>query len=115
MIDFSVDSSAIVFNHIDQVGLNQLQGIEDSDSTFKTLVSVLETPNEQDTTFKEHAVDGKFQLTDSSLVFTPVLPFVKGRDYLVITHLNSKFGDIKDALRGELSTGIMPLQQVLTR
>lgn len=115
LIDFSTDSSSIVFSHIDRAGITRLQGAGANDSIFNNLVSIIEMPTELDTTFKEHAIEGGFLLTDSNLVFTPVVPFIKGRDYLVITYLNSKFGDIKDALKGELSTGIKPLQQVLTR
>ncbi|MFA4867313.1 MAG: hypothetical protein WC623_03895 [Pedobacter sp.] len=115
LIDFSADSSSIVFNHIDRVGLNQLQEFGADDSTFKSLVSILEMPGVLDTTFKEHAINGKFQLTDSNLVFIPERSFVKGREYLVITHLNSKFGDLKALLKGELSTGVRPLQKALSR
>ena len=115
LIDFSTDSSSIVFKGIDQAGLTSIQGAESSDSVFNKLVSVLETPSEGDTAFKESVVDGHFKLTDSNLVFIPELPLVKGRNYLVITYLNSKFGDIKALLKGELSTGVRPLQQELSR
>lgn len=115
MIDFSTDSSSIVFSNIDRAGITRLQGVGASDSTFNNLVSIIEMPTELDTTFKENAIEGSFLLTDSNLVFSPVVPFVKGRDYLVITYLNSKFGDIKDVLKGELSTRISPLQQELRR
>lgn len=115
LIDFSTDSSSIVFKGIDQAGLTSIQGAESSDSVFNKLVSVLETPSEGDTAFKESAIDGHFKLTDSNLVFIPELPLIKGRNYLVITYLNSKFGDIKALLKGELSTGVRPLQQELQR
>jgi hypothetical protein len=115
LIDFSADSSSIVFNHIDRVGLNQLQELGVEDSTFKSLVSILEIPGELDTTFKEHVIDGDFQLTGSNLVFIPEEPFVKGREYLVITHLNSKFGDVWMLLRSELKTNVQPLQKTLIR
>ncbi|MNH44470.1 hypothetical protein D3C79_1066460 [compost metagenome] len=72
-------------------------------------------PGELDTMFKERPVEGKFQLSDSNLVFIPERSFVKGREYLVITHLNSKFGDMKALLKGELSTGVRPLQKALSR
>ncbi|MEQ7798425.1 hypothetical protein ABDJ41_01330 [Pedobacter sp. ASV1-7] len=115
LIDFSADSSSIVFNHIDRVGLNQLKEDDADNSVFKSLVSILEIPTELDTTFKEHNINGKFKLTDSNLIFIPEQPFVKGREYLVITHLNSKFGDISMLLKAELKTGVKPLQKTLIR
>lgn len=114
-IGFSADSSAIVFNNIDQAGLLQLQSLEGNDTTLNSLVSVLETPSEHDSTLKEAPVDGKIMVTDSCLVFTPSSPFVKGRDYLVITHLNSRFGSIKDLMKDEVANRIRPKQQLLTR
>lgn len=114
-IGFSADSSAIVFNNIDQVGLLHLQSLEDNDTTLNSLVSVLETPSERDSTLKEAPVAGKIVVTDSCLVFTPFNPFVKGRDYLVITHLNSRFGSIKDVLKDEVVNRVRPQQQLLTR
>ena len=115
LIDFSADSSSIVFSHIDRAGLNQLQELGADDSTFKSLVSILEMPGELDTTFKEQAINGKFRLTDSNLVFIPERSFVKRREYLVITYLNSKFGDVGMILRAELKTSVQPLQKALIR
>lgn len=115
LIGFSSDSTSIVFQHIDQPGLLQLQSLKDSSSTFNNLVSVVESPSEGDTTFKERAVEGRFELTDSNLVFIPVQPFLKGRDYLVITHLNARFGELKDLLNAGLRPRVKPLQKVLAR
>jgi hypothetical protein len=115
LIGFNADSTAIVFNQIDQRGLLQLQQLPQGDTALSALFSVLQTPSEKDTTFKESPVQGKIKLSDSNLVFIPALPFVKGRDYLVITHLNARFGDMKALLRGELKPRIKPYQQVLTR
>lgn len=115
LIGFSADSSAIVLTRIDLAGLRQLQASGSNDSTFKTLVSVLETPNEQDTAFQEKTLEGKFKITDTALVFIPIAPFVKGRDYLVITHLNTRFGDVKTLLKGDLKPGVQPQQKLLTR
>ncbi|WP_316816883.1 hypothetical protein [Pedobacter nyackensis] len=115
LIGFSADSSAIVFNDIDQAGLLQLQNLEGNDTTLNSLVSVLQTPSERDSTIKESPVDGKILVTDSCIVFTPSVPFLKGRDYLVITHLNTRFGSIKDLLKDEVVNRVRPQQQLLTR
>ncbi|MNL34086.1 hypothetical protein D3C87_1560330 [compost metagenome] len=115
MIGFSADSSAIVFNHIDQSGLLQLQTGQNADSLLHTLVSVLETPSENDATLKESHVEGRFKLSDTNLVFIPARPFVRGRDYLVITHLNTRFGQLKDVLNGGLNNRIKPVSKLLAR
>lgn len=115
LIGFSADSTSIVLNHIDQTGLLQLQTLKNGGAALNNLVSVLQTPSERDSMFKELPIDGKVMVTDSNLVFIPSHPFVKGRDYLVITHLNAKFGNTKDLLGGELKNRVKPLQKLLTR
>jgi hypothetical protein len=115
LIDFNADSSAIAFNHIDKAGLLQLQTGQNADSLLHNLVSVLETPSEKDTTLKEAPVEGRFKVSDSNLVFIPARPFVKGRDYLVITHLNTHFGQLKDVVNGGLSNRVKPASKLLTR
>lgn len=114
-IVFSADSTKIVFDHIDQAGLLELQHKEASDSVFNGLISVLSMPSEQDVTPEELPVAGKVMVTDSNLVFIPLQPFVKGRDYLVITYLNIRFGDAKQVMKGKLNYRIQPLQKVLSR
>lgn len=115
LIAFSADSTSIVFNNIDPVGLLQLQGDAVGDSTLSSLVSVLQTPSEQDSTLMELPIEGRVVVTDSNLVFIPAQPFVKGRDYLIITYLNARFGDAKDLASGELKPEVRPLQKTLTR
>lgn len=115
LITFSADSASIVFNNIDPVGLLQLQGDAVSDSALSSLVSVLQTPSERDSTLKELPIAGRVVVTDSNLVFIPAQPFVKGRDYLIITYLNARFGDAKDLAGGELKPEVRPLQKTLRR
>lgn len=115
LIGFSADSSAIVFNDIDQSGLLQLKTGQNADSLLHSLVSVLESPSEKDTTIRDAPVKGRFKVSDSNLVFIPAMPFVKGRDYLVITHLNTRFGELKDVVNGGLNNRIKPVSKLLTR
>lgn len=115
LIDFSTDSSAIVFNNIGQTGLLQLQNKSGDDSTLNSLIAVLHSPSEKDSTLKELPVDGKVLVTDSNVVFMPLTPFVKGRDYLVITHLSARFGAAEDLLKGEVVNRVRPQQKLLTR
>lgn len=114
-IDFSADSSAIVFTHIDPRGFVELQGLKNRDSVWRDLISVLQTPSEKDSLIREEAVAGEIKLGDSSLVFSPIQPFVKGRQYLVITHLNIQFAKPEEIIKGKLSYTIKPQQKVLNR
>ena len=115
IIDFSADSSAIVFNNIGQTGLLQLQKRPGNGSTLSSLIAVLHSPSEKDSTLKELPVEGKILVTDSNVVFMPLKPFVKGRDYLVITHLSARFGAVGDLLKGEVVNRVRPQQKLLTR
>ncbi|WP_316842973.1 hypothetical protein [Pedobacter gandavensis] len=114
-IDFSADSSKIVFTHIDPRGLLELQGLKNRDSVLNDLISVLQTPSEKDSLIREEPIPGQMTLSDSSLVFSPLQPFVKGRTYLVITHLNIQFAKPEEIVKGKLSYSIKPQQKVLNR
>lgn len=114
-IGFSADSTAIVFSHITPAGLLQLKNTQPADSVFNHLIAVLQTPSEKDTSIKEMPIAGKVFVTDSNIVFKPAVPFVKGNDYLVITHLNSNFGNAEKIVSGKLSYLVKPIQKVLTR
>lgn len=114
LIAFNSDSSAIVFNHIAQSGLLELQKMQ-KDSALNELAAVLLTPSEMYPTIKEVPLAGSFKVTDSNLVFIPSYPFIKGRNYLVITHLNVRFGNAADLLKGDLANRVRPQQKMLTR
>jgi len=114
-ITFNKDSSGIVIGDIDKPGLLQLQQIDPADSVFKELIAVLQTPSENDTSIREELIQGGYLLSDTGILFTPNQPFIKGREYLVITHLNAKFGDAEQIAKGQLNLGVKPTQQSLVR
>jgi hypothetical protein len=114
-IDFSRDSTDIVFTGIDQAGLNQLRNARYPDSVLSELISVLQTPSERDTNLKEMPVDGHLEFTDSTIIFHPDTPFVSARDYLVVTHLNTSFVDAKRILTNGVSIKLKPVQKLLSR
>jgi len=114
-IEFASDSSTIVISNIDKPGLLRLKQLNPQDSLFTELISVLQTPSEQDTAIREELIPGKYAVSDTSVVFIPTQPFVKGREYLVITHMNAKFGDAEQVAKGQLSLGVKPIQKSLVR
>lgn len=114
-INFSVDSTKIVLSHIDETGFLSLKNSKEADSALNELVAVLQTPSELDSAIREESVPGKMLLTDSNIVFIPLHPFVKGRDYLVITHLNIRFGGVEEIVKGKVSYSMKPQQKMLTR
>lgn len=114
-IGFSPDSTAIVFSGIDQAGLTRLRNARYPDSILNELISVLQTPSERDTSFREMPVPGHLKLTDSAIVFSPDTSFLSGRDYLVITHLNTSFADAKKIITNGVSLKLKPVQKLLSR
>ena len=114
-IEFASDSSTIVISNIDKPGLLRLKQLNPQDSLFTELISVLQTPSEQDTAIREELIPGKYAVSDTSVVFIPTQPFIKGREYLVITHMNAKFGDAEQVAKGQLSLGVKPIQKSLVR
>ncbi|MES2458854.1 MAG: hypothetical protein V4594_25095 [Bacteroidota bacterium] len=114
-ISFSSDSTAVVFKGIDPAGLNKLKNNQHPDSILHELISVLQTPSELSPDTKEMPLAGQFKLTDSTIVFHPDTLFVRGHDYLVITHLNTSFVDPKRILTNEVSLRMKPLQKLLSR
>jgi hypothetical protein len=114
-IDFSSDSTSIVFSNIDQAGLTQLRNAKYPDSILSGVISVLQTPSEKDINIKEMPVQGHLRLTDSTIVFLPDSSFVSGRDYLVIAHLNTSFVDAKRILTNEVRIKVKPVQRILSR
>ncbi|PYF75927.1 hypothetical protein [Pedobacter nutrimenti] len=115
LIRFSPDSGSVVVSGIHPAGLQRLKSLPETDSTLNELVSVLQTPSEQDSLIREKLVKGHFELGDSSVVFHPEQPFVKGRTYLVVTYLNAQFGAAGQMMKGQLHAGVKPMQKILKK
>lgn len=115
LISFSSDSNAVVISGISAAGLAQLKSSPAEDSLVYSLLSVLQTPSEQDTNVVERPVKGLISVRDSTVLFEPEKPFVKGRDYLVLTYLNSQFANAGAMLQGRMDYKLKPVQKVLTR
>jgi hypothetical protein len=114
-IDFSADSTAIVVDHIDAVGLQQLRSGKFSEVDPGVLISVLDTPSEQDTTGFEKEVEGEIVVVNDHLEFRPQRPFEKGKQYQVMSYLNTRFGNLESTVKGKTSYQVKPNQKLLVR
>lgn len=115
VISFSSDSLQIVVKDINEAGLFQIRSHIDTDSAYQKLVTVLQTPADDDSTSMEIEWKGKLSLKGDELLFTPNSPFVKGKTYLVETILNSQFASGEDMIKDNVGTQIKPQQQTLKR
>jgi hypothetical protein len=115
LISFSSDSNAVVISGISAAGLAQLKNSPAQDSLVYSLLSVLQTPSEQDTSVVEQPVKGLISVRDSVVIFKPERSFVKGRDYLVLTYLNSQFANAGAMLKGQMNYKLKPVQKILSR
>jgi hypothetical protein len=114
-IAFSSDSTTILLKNIDPAGLYQLQSMGSTDSLPAALVRVLDTPGDEDSTGTEHEVPGKIRLLKDGLEFRPMEQYKPGRQYLVTSYLNVRFGNLQRALKGTMSNRVKPTQQLLKR
>ncbi|MFD0940110.1 hypothetical protein [Pedobacter boryungensis] len=114
-IHFSKDSSAVVISNIEPAGLLQLKNNINTDTAYQNLVSVLQTPADDDSTSMEVEWPGKLSITGDSLVFTPANPFIKGKSYLVETMLNTQFARGKEIIKSEVGHKVKAQQQILRR
>ena len=114
-IEFSADSSTILLKHIDAAGLHQLNNTAALDSNASLFLRVLDTPADDDSTAVESEIEGTVRIVNDQVEFRPVKPFVRGRQYLVTTYLNTKFGNFRSVLTGSISHGVKPNQKLLQR
>jgi len=114
-IRFSSDSNRIIISNINEAGLYQLKTNINIDSNYQKLVSVLQTPAEDDSTSMEVEWPGKLSVAGDSLIFTPNLPFEKKKEYLVETILNAQFASGKDIIKSKVGFKVKAQQQLLKR
>lgn len=114
-IEFSADSSTILLKHVDAAGLHQLSNTAALDSNASLFLRVLDTPDDDDSTAVETEIEGTVRIINDQVEFRPVTPFVRGKQYLVSTYLNTKFGNFRSVLTGSISKGVKPNQKLLRR
>ena len=115
LIRFSADSTAVIFSGINPAGLLQVRNTPQIDTAYGAILSVLQTPSDNDPDGMEFPFPGKVKVTDSTVVFTPARPFVKGQEYLVVSYMNVKFGSPAMIFSGKLDRNVRPQQVILKR
>lgn len=114
-IQFAADSNTIIISNINDASLFHLKKYIHADSSDQNLVSVLQTPVDDDSTSMEMDWPGKLNITDHQLIFTPQSPFVKGKAYLVETIISGEFASGKDIIESKVGYKVKPQQQLLKR
>ncbi|KQB99315.1 hypothetical protein [Pedobacter sp. Hv1] len=114
-IQFAADSNKIVISNINDASLFHLQKYINTDSSYQNLVSVLQTPVDDDSTSMEMDWPGKLSIANHQLVFTPQSPFIKGKAYLVETMISAEFASGKDIIESKVGYKVKPQQQLLKR
>ncbi len=115
IITFSADSSQIVVKDINEAGLFQLKNKLNTDLAYQKLVTVLQTPADDDSTSMEMEWEGELSLKGDELIYTPKISFVKGNTYLIETILNAQFASGEDVIKDRVGIQIRPQQQILKR
>ena len=114
-IGFSSDSTKIIIKDINEAGLYQQKSNLKTDTVYQKIVSVLQTPGDDDTTSMEIDWPGKLAIVGDSLIFSPVKPFVKGRFYLVQTVINAQFAKSEEIIKTDVGHYVKPQQQLLRK
>jgi hypothetical protein len=115
LIRFSPDSTAIVFSGIDPAGLLQVRNTPNIDTAYSGIISIIKMEDDGDAVGIEKQVRGKIHVNDSTIVFSPLGSFVPGKNYLITSYLNAKFGDVSMMLTGKLNNKVKPEQVILKR
>lgn len=114
-IDFSKDSLAIEIRNIDPVGMAKIRNGELTDSLLQELVTVLQSPQAGDSAGVELEVPGEILPAADGLTFKPEAGFEKGRKYVVLTYVNSRFADFQSIIKSQTKFNMAPNQKVLLR
>lgn len=114
-IQFSSDSAKIIIKNINDAGLYQLKKNLSTDSAYQNIVSVLQTPAEDDSTSMEIDYPGELTINGENLVYTPKKPFEKGKVYLVETMINARFAKSEEIIKSQVGRQLKAQQQILKR
>lgn len=115
LIQFSADSNTVVISNINEASLFHLKGKIQTDSSYQNLVTVLQTPADDDSTSMEMEWPGKLSIANQQLIFTPQSPFAKGKTYMVETMISAEFASGRDIIESKVGYKVKPQQQLLKR
>lgn len=114
-IQFSSDSSKIIIKNIHDAGLYQLKKNLSTDSAYQNIVSVLQTPGDEDSLAMEIMYPGDLSILGDSIIYTPKNAFVKGKVYLVETMINTQFAKSEEIIKSQVGRQLKAQQQILKR
>lgn len=112
-IDFSSDSSKIVFTGIEEANLFQLKQMLNNKAVDANLVNIIQI--DDDFPDKDKDIYGKLSVDGNRLLFTPDSAFLKHRKYLIRTVLQSSFGKPSDIFKSDLGHNIKWKEKILRR
>ena len=115
VIKFSRDSTSIIITNIDEASLLQIKNAYQGKADTVNMISVLIKPGELDSIQDEQEVPGKVKVLGDSLVFSPDLPFLSGKEYLVESYIGVKFATVGDLIAGQGKQNLKAQQQTLKR
>ena len=114
-IQFSSDSSKIIIKNIHDAGLYQIKKNLSTDSAYQNIVSVLQTPGDEDSLAMEIMYPGDLSILGDSIIYTPKNAFVKGKVYLVETMINTQFAKSEEIIKSQVGRQLKAQQQILKR
>lgn len=112
-IDFSADSTKMIFKGVGEANLYQLQQHLAKDSLNTGLINVVDLA--EDHLGSEKIVAGKTMVEGGVVYFIPKRPFEKGHNYWVTTVLNASFATKQDILKSDVGHSVKPQEKVLKR
>jgi hypothetical protein len=86
-----------------------------NEDAWQALLPVYKMPADTDMKDFQNTQPGKYQLQDSTIVFTPDTAFKKGRVYFVRWYQYDKIGDALQYIRQKKKTGSMSYKDLLFR
>lgn len=107
-VTFSNDSTSIVFSGIEQAGLYALRNSADTTQAYAKIISVIEVAGSADSMGSEQSLSGRITTTDSTMIFHPDVPFLRGKRYQVTTYLNARFGNMSMLMKGKVGPALKP-------
>ncbi|MFD0795559.1 hypothetical protein ACFQZX_18195 [Mucilaginibacter litoreus] len=103
-IKLSDNHRSLQFNGLDKLIINEIS--RDSDNAvWQSLVAVYAMPADTDLKNYQPVQPGKYAVQDSTVIFTPDTPFVKGKTYFVRKYRLGKGISLAEYIKGQARVG----------